>query len=247
MTRTFALMADQLKRGEQERKMHIHFLESLARIDRAIRTADNVKQMLWNVAEATRDIFNSDRVWLLYPCDPEAPNCRVPVEVTLPEYPGACDFKLDVPMKPGADEICRALLASDGPVAFGPGGEMPLYKEVTEQFGVQSQLIMGIYPKTGKPWMFGMHQCSHARVWTSEERQLFNEISRRIGDGLSSMIFPNNLRSSEECFSLPGLIHEVLSVTTVKVHGKGLTLYYEDGTCIPGMVRGDARKLRQVR
>jgi len=49
-----------------------------------------------------------------------------------------------------------------------------------------------------------------------------------------------------EAFNLPSLIQEVLSVTMVKVNGKGLALHYEEGTGIPGRVRGDARKLRQV-
>ena len=32
-------------------------------------------------------------------------------------------------------------------------------------FGVQSFIATAIYPKVGKPWSFGLHQCSHPREW----------------------------------------------------------------------------------
>ncbi len=192
--------ANRHTRAEQERQAHIRLLESLDRVNRAIQRTDDAEQMLWEVVRITLSVFDCDRAWLLFPCDPEAPTYRVPIEVTRPGLPGACELDLDVPMKPGADEICRALLSCEGPVSFGAGSDRPLYKEVTEQFGVQSQMIVGIYPKTGRPWMFGMHQCSHPRLWTQEERRLFNEIARRIGDGLSSALILRELRQSEARF-----------------------------------------------
>ena len=47
-------------------------------------------------------------------------------------------------------------------------------------------------------------------------------------------------------FNLPTLIREVLSATGVKAAEKGLALHCEERAGIPRMVRGDARKLRQV-
>jgi PAS domain S-box-containing protein len=57
-----------------------------------------------------------------------------------------------------------------------------------------------IYPKTGKPWLFGMHQCSHPRIWKNHEQHLFKEIGRRLADALSSLIIQRNLRESEKQF-----------------------------------------------
>ena len=191
---------DERGRADMERRAHVHFLESLDLVNRAVQRAEDAEQLLWDVARITLSVLKCDRAWLLFPCDPDAPTYRVPVEVTRAGYPGACELDLDVPMKPGADEVCRALLAREGPVSFGPEGDLPLYKEVTEQFGVQSQLIMGVFPKTSKPWMFGMHQCSHPRFWKPEERRLFEAIAWRIGDGLSSLLIHRDLRQSEERF-----------------------------------------------
>jgi PAS domain S-box-containing protein len=49
-----------------------------------------------------------------------------------------------------------------------------------------------------------------------------------------------------EEFNLPTLIREVLSTNKVKATEKNLAFHYQEGSAFPQMVRGDARKLRQV-
>ena len=45
--------------------------------------------------------------------------------------------------------------------------------------------------------LFGLHQCSHARVWTGEEQRLFQEIGRRLGDAIAALSMLRSLRDSE--------------------------------------------------
>ncbi len=45
--------------------------------------------------------------------------------------------------------------------------------------------------------LFGLHQCSHARVWTREEQRLFQEIGRRLGDAIAALSMLRSLRDSE--------------------------------------------------
>ncbi len=179
-----------------------HFLHCLDQVNQVIQQTRDIEQMLWEAVKTTFSIFECDRAWLLYPCNPEESYYTVPVEVYRLEYSGANELNLKIPMKPGADEVCRAVLDAKEPVSFGPEGDLLLYKEVTEQFGVQSQLIMDIHPKTGDAWMFGMHQCSSPRIWTTDERRLFAEIGRRISDALSMRLFDQKLRKSEERMTL---------------------------------------------
>jgi PAS domain-containing protein len=54
---------------------------------------------------------------------------------------------------------------------------------------------MAIHPRTDKPWTFGIHQCSHHRNWTNEEKNLFREIGHRLGDALISLLFLRDLRN----------------------------------------------------
>jgi PAS domain S-box-containing protein len=93
--------------------------------------------------------------------------------------------------------VCQILLASSGPVRFGPGSEHPLPAEAAKRFSIQSQMAMAIHPKVGKPYMLGLHQCSYPRVWMPQEERLFQEIGRRLEDALTSLLMFRNLHESE--------------------------------------------------
>lgn len=183
--------------AEKHFHAHIHFLESLDKIETAIRSATNAEQLLHNVLQEVFSIFNCDRAFLFYPCDPESPTYRIPFEVFKDEYPGASIQDLDIPMNPGEVDICRAVLATKNPVSYGPKGDFPLYKEGTEQFGIHSQLVIAIHPKLDKPWILGMHQCSFARIWSPAEYTLLKEVGRRISDGLNSLLIFQQLQESQ--------------------------------------------------
>ncbi|NQV01430.1 MAG: PAS domain S-box protein, partial [Bacteroidia bacterium] len=186
---------------EEDRQAQLRVLKHMDQINHIIQDTTDLNQLLKDVMNAVMEIFESDRAWLLYPCDPDHPTYRVPAECSRPEYPGAFILNEDIPMKPGTDDVCRAVLASADPVPYGPAFEHKIYPELTSQFGVQAQLVTAIYPMTGKPWMFGIHQCSHARKWTPQDIHIFKDIGRRLADGLSSMLFLSELQKSEEKFS----------------------------------------------
>ena len=188
----------ELKHREEERKSYICFLESLEQIDRVIKQETDVEKMLWSIVKKVFSIFDCDRAWLLYPCDPDAPFFRVPVEITKSEYPGAKELNVDVPMSPAQALNMLEALQSDSPVTYADGTERPI--TTAKMFGVQSQMFMPIFPKLGDPWVFGMHQCSHPRIWTEAEKNLFKEIGRRISDGLSSTLYLRELQENEQRF-----------------------------------------------
>jgi PAS domain S-box-containing protein len=91
-------------------------------------------------------------------------------------------------------ESFRIILSTDGPVKFGPGSAYPIPEEASEKYGFKCFMAMAIYPQTGSPWHFGIHQCSHVRDWTQEEERLFQEIGRRLADGLSTMLTQRDLQ-----------------------------------------------------
>jgi two-component system sensor kinase FixL len=138
------------------------------------------------------------RVWLVDPCNPDAPSFRAPVESTRPGYPGACALNLEVPMSPGQAQDMRDALASDGPVSYTLGTKRPVCEESAGQFGVQAQMLMAVYPKKREPWLFGMHQCSYPRLWTEDERRLFKQIGRRVGDALGTALVFRDLQEIEQ-------------------------------------------------
>lgn len=188
------------RQAEKDRQGHIHFLENLDRINRVIQQSEDMDRMLKDVTDTTLAMFYCDRVWLLYPCDPDAPFFRVPIESTRPEYPGAKESKLNVSMVPSMMQVMRKALLEDGPVSFDPETREPIPPETQERFGVQSQMIMAIRPKISKPWLFGMHQCAFARTWSEQERRLFKEIGRRITDSVNNMLYHNELAETRNLF-----------------------------------------------
>jgi PAS domain S-box-containing protein len=185
------------KQAESERLANLKFFENMDRINLAIQKAKNLDQMMRDVLDAVISILDCDRVFLQYPCDPEAPTWNSPMERTKPEYPGVLDLQLEIPMDPQVAETFRILLAADGPVTFGPGGQHPLPEDVSRQFDLKCFMSMAIHPKIGNSWQFGVHQCTHIRQWTSEEKRLFQEIGRRLADALTSLLSFRDLRKNE--------------------------------------------------
>ncbi|HEX2959921.1 MAG TPA: PAS domain S-box protein [Chitinispirillaceae bacterium] len=187
------------KSAEQEHLATIHFFKSMDRINQAIRATNNLDQMMSDVLDTVRNIFNTDRAWLLYPCDPQSPSWQVSMARTNPEHPIENEVKKPVPMDQVVSEYLKNINDAKGkPVTMGTGSEYNLNDEITKRYHVVSQLLMALYPKTGQPWALGLHQCSYARVWTDEERILFQEIGRRLSDGLTTLLVFRNLQESEE-------------------------------------------------
>jgi PAS domain S-box-containing protein len=182
---------------EEERLAYLRYFENMDRINRAMQGTNDLEQMLKDVLDTMLSIFDCDRAWLIYPCDPEAPSWHVPVERTRPEYPGAFVQRIDMPMDPDAAELFRMMRASEGPLTCGPGSDYPVPADLARQFQIQSQILMAVYPKVGLPWVFGLHQCSHSRVWTPEERRLVQEIGRRLAETLTILLAHRDLQESE--------------------------------------------------
>jgi PAS domain S-box-containing protein len=184
------------KRADQERQAHVWFLESMDRVNRAIQGAIDLDQLMDDVMEATLSIFDGDRAFLAHPCDPSADTWSVLVERARPAYAIDAADQRDLPMTSEIAERCRILRAADGPVQFGPDAAHPISARAAEA-GVRSMMVMALYPHADEPYVFGLHQCSHARMWTPDEERLLQEIGRRLADGLTSRFVLGSLRESE--------------------------------------------------
>ncbi len=185
------------KQAELDRQNNLHFFESMDRVSRSIQRAKDLEGMLQDVLDDVLSIFDCDRVYLLYPCDPEVSSWSIPVESCKPEYPGVLKLSIDMPMSEEVAQAFSVLLETDGPLKFGPGTERPVPKDTSERFGFKSFMSMAIRPRVGSPWEFGLQQCSYARNWSAEEERLFQEIGRRLSDALTTTLVYRNLQESE--------------------------------------------------
>jgi len=186
------------KRAEEDRRAHLWLLEGIDQINRIMQRTTDLNQMMIDSMDTLLDIFQCDRAWIVYPCDPEAPTWQVPMERTRPEYPGVLPIGVELPLDLTGAEVYRILRNTPGPVQFGPEAAHPVPADIKQGFSVQSFIAMAFYPKVGEPWAFGLHQCAYPRVWTPQETRLFQEIGRRLEDALSSLLMLRSLRESEE-------------------------------------------------
>ncbi len=183
------------KRAEEERQTQVWFLESMDRINRAMQGTNDLEQVTRDVIDAMLSIFDSERAFLYYPCDPDAPSFEAVMQRTRLEYPGATGVN---PMTPDTAKGFQIMLAARGVVTFGPGCDHPLIGDFAKRFGHKSSIGIALHPKTGKPWVLAMHQCSYPRVWTPNERKLLEEIARRLEDSLTSLLVFRSLHESEQ-------------------------------------------------
>lgn len=145
-----------------------------------------------------RAIFRCDQSWLLHPCDPDASSWRVPFRSCSLEYPINFGPTDDLPASPDLAENCRLALLSDEPVPLGLSNSVKELPEEAREVAAKSALIIAVHPKVGRPWLMGMHQCSDERVWSPDEKRMFQDISGRIADALSTILFYQNVEQNQE-------------------------------------------------
>jgi PAS domain S-box-containing protein len=206
---------------------HDAILESLDRLNQIILNEEDLEVMLRRVLASVLDIFDCDRAWLLYPCDPTAETWRVPMECTRPEYPGAHAMGEEIPMTPQLAVVFQEALQTTGPLVYDSRTEKQL-PQVVLQYSVQSQILMTIYPRNDKPWMFGLHQCTYARVWTDEEIYLFRQVGARLADGLNLYLLNQTLRASEARYRS---VVEDLNEFVIRWHPSGTRTFVNEAFC----------------
>jgi len=183
-------------RADQERGAHVRFVESLDRVNSAVHGTGDLDQMMSDVLDCVLSIFDCDRAWLVFH-DPDNATWKCPMERTRPEYPGAMVLGVEQPVDAQIAKTFRILKAADGPAKFGPGAQHPVPRDVAQRFAVKSFIATALHPRVGAPWLFGLHQCSCPRVWTAEEERLFQEVGRRLADGLTTLLTMRNLQTRE--------------------------------------------------
>lgn len=203
-----------------------------------IKEERDSEKLLWKICGRVLDIFHVDRAWLLFPCDPRSPSWKVPVERAVAEFPGANIQGLTVDMTPDVAAIFQTALDRGLPVIYGPGG-LPL-AENTKSFQVKSQLSMAILPRTGKPWQFGIHQCSYERIWKETEIRLFQIIGIMTAEALGNLLLFYELEQrtaelsnlAEKLFTVQEQERSTLARELHDEVGQTLTAIKTDAVCI---------------
>ena len=171
------------------------FLDSIDRVNRAIAGTHELEQMMCDVLDVVLDVFDCDRAWLSTP-PVDNPSEFMPIaERTRPAYPGGLATGRHMPAPAALLAMHRNVMAATGPLTFD---EAQLAASgLPEALGVRSMMVVAIRPKQMEPYAFGLHQCSRARTWTRDERDLLVEIGDRVVIALNALLLYRELRASE--------------------------------------------------
>jgi len=151
-------------------------------------------ELMAAAVEEFQKIFDADRAWLVYPCDPNTPECRVCHEATRPKYSGL--FPLDSSFKVSQEvaELFWDALAAEEPI-IQIQGEGKLYdSEMLNKFGIRSSMSIALKMKNDRPWLLELHQCDHKRQWTEKEIALFRYAGQRLSEAYNSRSIINTIR-----------------------------------------------------
>jgi PAS domain S-box-containing protein len=206
-------------------------LTALERINRAIAAGPSSEPAFERVLSEMLTLFDCERAFLAYPCDPEASEFSIVYEQTAPGFPGAKGHTL--PVEPLVAERFRLALANLGGVVRNDPecNPLPESPSLMSDYGLRSMLFAAVQPEFDKPWLLGIHHCREAHVYDAEV-PLLSAIAARVADSLQSWTTQQAMRQSEARFRLlvehaPEAI-VILDVTTgkfVEVNEKAVELF----------------------
>ena len=178
------LLAYQAKRGE--------FLRNLDRVSRILARNGDIDDVLSSTLKEVLEIFDMDRAWLLYPCNPASKRWNVPVEVTRAGISAAFGDKEEKVMDDLLRDYLRQVFESYTPIVT-TFDENHYLKEFSDQYKVKSQIVMAIRPRNDQAWMLGLHDCTGTKKWDKDDVRLFQELSIRISDALTNKLLLNKI------------------------------------------------------
>lgn len=207
------------RKSQKEKREHTWFLESLDRVSKTLAGYHGSTKLLQSLTEILLDIFDVDRAWFLYPCNPEAPDYSVLSESTRDGFEGAYEKNLKMPMDDLSAGVFGYALEMGSPVV-DQADEHEDVPDFVREFKIQSQMAMALRPELGDAWLMGLHQCSKKRIWTEMEKRLFQVISERISLALSGTILLEQIKENRELLlqaeQTAQLGHWELDITTGK-------------------------------
>lgn len=179
---------------------YARLVNALTLVDGALRKYSDVESMLSGVLGELLGIFDCERAWVLYPCDPYAPTFRVPMERSRPEFSGAGVRDHDFPTVLTAS-IMRDLLAAGMPVAYDRESIHAVPRGAARNSGVKAQLCTVLNPADDRPWVLGIHHCREEHVYSTWEKEVFRLVANRIADRIALLKALEEREKSERRFT----------------------------------------------
>ncbi len=206
------IIVGMVQRNKAENKIieNLHFLNNLDKINNILQKT-SISESLVRINElmlqSMLEMFTTDRIWLISPSELDSDLWTIAMECTNDAYPGAYKLGNEQFDTQESKKILKEMLSTNEPVIYHEK-DLP---QISLKHQIKSQICIAIYPKIGKPWLLGMHQCEYDRKWTIEEIRFLKQIAERYSFGLSTYLLLNELRNSEQQYrSLTETAHDII-------------------------------------
>jgi PAS domain S-box-containing protein len=207
------------EKAEDKHKVHLHYLQSVDKLERILHHSSHMDQALNRSLEMMLEIFSCSRAYLIHPLDLDSKYWNVAYEKSVPEFPGSFSMWGKIPTNPEMFEELRNIHDSSEIHLYGVDRPIPGRPKWAEKFSIKSVMAIMIRSDHGEPWMLGLHECTHPRIWTEEEKRLFQDIARRMEDALNQMLLYRELTQSEKNILLANKrLHYLLSATSAVIY-----------------------------
>src|SRR6056297_2855043 len=140
-------------------------LLAIEEIEAIFNRPSDAHEILDQILKKLLELFSCDRVWLLYPCNPDSPTFKVAYERTTPSFPGAKALNATVPMTRDMADYCNQALSNNGYPEIDAPSDQKMSNDLALKFDVKSLIFMALKPQNDDAWMFGMHHCAINHHW----------------------------------------------------------------------------------
>ncbi|MGQ9696566.1 MAG: ATP-binding protein [Armatimonadota bacterium] len=179
-----ALATKRARAAERHAELHAALVQNLrdqrevlAQVLSAAATPSTLEELCLTICRRIRTFFNADRCWLISQRHGDR-RLHLIAEDTAPEWPGAYAAGEDVDAEPMRD-LWELVLSSPEPLAVDESWP-EAQNDIFRKYHIRSHLTVAVRPSGEQVWVFGMHQCSHPRIWTEEEKAFLGTLGQAV-------------------------------------------------------------------
>ncbi len=154
-------------------------IQQLKLLSSAIDQKSDTDAIMKTAVRAVRKIFSADNSWLLYPCVPSTPSCRLQYFACRKNMPCFGSIDKTFVVDDALQRFFHQLNQTKKTGTFQSKKCMIFSRRSLSRSCGCSQLVMVLWMKNDRPWLFGI--CDHTtRHWSQDKIDFFQLVGERV-------------------------------------------------------------------
>jgi len=170
-------------------RQYVKHLVSVDKISQLTSSPMEKSVLIKTLIREVRRIFQCDRAWIIYPCDPASPTWHYMQINTAPNHAISFTVDADRTITPVIADLFARAAASKTPIA---DNEFPSPSSIEQDSS--SQMVIALHSAADGDWLLGVNQSDPARKWTDDEMKLLRDIAQRLTDALNNFILQSKIQ-----------------------------------------------------